>query len=56
MLEVGVGEGNHHSFLVGLQTGTATMEISVEYSQNSFFLKKNLLYDPAMPKGLNVLL
>lgn len=55
MLEVGVGGGYHHSLLVGLQTGTATMETSVENSQNS--LKKNkLLCEPAMPKELNVLL
>lgn len=50
MLEVGVGEGNHHSLLVGLQTGTATVETSVECSQNSLKKKKNYCMMQLFPK------
>lgn len=51
MLEVGVGGGNHHSLLVGLQTGTATMETSVENSQNSLKKKKNYYVNQLGPKN-----
>ena len=49
-------KGNPHILLVGMQTGTATMEDSMEISQK---IKIELPYDPAIPllsiypKGMN---
>ena len=44
-----MGKGNPNTLLVGMQTGEATVENSMEFPQKT---KMELLFDPAIPLGL----